>query len=69
MLKTKHGYTEAVFQWSTVKKDVFKSFAKFTGKQLCWSLIFNRVARSTEITLLERDSCTSVSCEGLLLSK
>ena len=26
------------------KKDVFKNFAKFTGKHLCQSLFFNKVA-------------------------
>ena len=26
------------------KKDVLKSFAKFTGKHLCQSLFFNKVA-------------------------
>ena len=28
----------------TIKKDVLKSFAKFTGKHLCQSLFFNKVA-------------------------
>ena len=27
-----------------MKKDVFKNFAKFTGKHLCQSLFFNKVA-------------------------
>ena len=27
------------------KKDIFKTFSKFTGKQLCQSLFFNKVAR------------------------
>ena len=26
------------------KKGVFKNFAIFTGKHLCWSLLFNKVA-------------------------
>ena len=26
------------------KKDVLTNFAKFTGKHLCWSLLFNKVA-------------------------
>ena len=25
------------------KKGVFKNLAKFTGKHMCWSLIFNKV--------------------------
>ena len=36
---TRSGRTEVL-----CKKDVLKNFAKFTGKQLCWSLLFNKVA-------------------------
>ena len=32
------------------------NFAKFTGKQLCQSLFFNKVAGSGPATLLKRDS-------------
>ena len=31
-------------QWSSVKKGVLGNFAKFTGKPLCQSLFFNKVA-------------------------
>ena len=30
--------------WGVLSKDVLKNFAKFTGKHLCWSLLFNKVA-------------------------
>ena len=29
-----------------IKRDVFKDFAKFTGKHLCWSLLFDKIAGS-----------------------
>ena len=28
----------------SVKKSVYKNFTKFTGKPMCWSLLFNKVA-------------------------
>ena len=36
------------------KKAVLKSFANFTGKHLCWSLVFNKVAGLRPITLLKK---------------
>ena len=42
------------------KKDVLSNFAKFTGKHLCQSLFFNKVAGLRPATLLKRDSGTSV---------
>ena len=36
--------TEAVAQRCSMKKDVLRNFAKFTGKHLCQSLFFNKVA-------------------------
>ena len=39
----------------SVKKGiVIKNFAKFTGKQLCWGLFFNKVAGLRPATLLRR---------------
>ena len=29
----------------SIKKDVLKSFKEITGKHLCWSILFNKVAR------------------------
>ena len=37
---------------SSIKSDVFENFAKLTGKQLCWSLFFNKVAGLQIVTLL-----------------
>ena len=33
----------------SVKKVVLKNFANFTGKHLCWSIFFNKVAGLTPI--------------------
>ena len=41
------------------KKGVLRNFAKFTGKHLCHSLFFNKVARLRYATLLKRDSGTT----------
>ena len=38
----------------SVRKDVLKNFAKFTGKHLCQSLFFNRVAGLRPATLLKK---------------
>ena len=35
---------EALAQRCSCKKGVLRNFAKFTGKQLCQSLFFNKVA-------------------------
>ena len=44
------------------EKFVLKNLAKFTGKHLCWSLFFNKVAGLMSATLLKRDSNTSEFC-------
>ena len=38
----------------SVKKGVFKSFAKFSGKHLCWSLFFTKVVGLSPETLLKK---------------
>ena len=38
----------------SVKKDVFNNFAKFTGKNLCQCLFFNKTARLGLRTLLKK---------------
>ena len=40
------------------EKGVLKNFTKFTGKYLCWSLLFNKVAGLRPATLLKGDSNT-----------
>ena len=42
------------------KKCILKNFAKFTGKHLCQSLFFNKVAGLGPATLLKRDSGTDI---------
>ena len=42
------------------KKGVLKNFAKFTGKHLCQSLLFNKVAGLKAATLLKKNSGTGV---------
>ena len=41
-------------------KSVFFNCAKFTGKSICWSLSFNKVAEMSTETLLKRDSVARV---------
>ena len=53
------AFTEAVFQRCSIKKGVLKNFTKFTGKHLCQSLFFNKVA-GLPATLLKRDLGTGV---------
>ena len=36
------------------KKGVLRNFARFTGKHLCWSLFFNKVAGLKPPTLLKK---------------
>ena len=44
------------------KKGVLRNFTKFTGKHLCQSLFFNKVAGLASVDSI---SCESVSCEKL----
>ena len=51
------------------KKGALKNFSKFTGKHLCRSLFFNKVAGLTPATLLKkrlRHRCFPVNFEKLL---
>ena len=45
----------------SIKKAVLKNFSKFTGKYLCQSLFFNKVAGLRPAILLKRDSGTGES--------
>ena len=42
------------------KKGVLNNFAKFTGKHLCQSLFFNKVANLRSASLLKNESDTGV---------
>ena len=44
-----------------MKKGVFKNSTKFTGKHLCQSLFFNKVAGLTSATLLEKIQLATLS--------
>ena len=46
-----------------MKKGALKNFAKFTGKRLCWSLFFNKVAGLRPPTSLKKRLNTGVFCE------
>ena len=48
--------------------EVLKRFAKFTGKYLCQSLVFNKIAGLRSTTLLKKDSGTGVFAKFLRTS-
>ena len=39
------------------------NFAKFTGKHLCWNLLFNKVTGWSPVTFLKKTSPQMFSCE------
>ena len=47
-------YSEAVVRRCSIKKGVLRNFAKFTGKHLCQSLFFNKVAGLRPASLLKK---------------
>ena len=49
-------------RWCSIKKHVLKTIAKSTGKHLCWSFFFSKVAgvRSRPATLLKKETPTRV---------
>ena len=47
----------------SVKKDALKSFAKFTGKHLCWSLFLNKVEGLRPATILKKTLTQVISCD------
>ena len=44
-------------------KSVLKVFIKFTGKHLCRSHFFQKIADGRLVKLLKRCSCTGIFCE------
>ena len=44
------------------KKDALKNFAKFTGKHLWRSLVFNKIAGMRPVALLNKETSTQVFC-------
>ena len=53
----------------SVKKDILRNFVKFTGKHLCQSLFFNKVARWGLQLYYKRGFGTGVFCEFCEISK
>ena len=51
------------------KKGVLKNFTKFTGKHLCQSLFFNKVAGLRPATLLKKTLAQVFSCDFCEISK
>ena len=54
---------------SSLRKGVHRNFAKFTGKHLCQSLLFNKVAGFRPSTLLKKSlwhRCFPVNCAKFL---
>ena len=47
-------YSEAVVRRCSIKKGVLRNFAKFTGKHLCQSLFFDKIAGLRPATLLKK---------------
>ena len=43
-----------------MKKAILKNFSKFTGKHLCWSFFFNKVADLRPATLLKKETPTQL---------
>ena len=42
------------------KKDILKSFTKFTGKHLCWSLFFKKVTGLQACNSINKETPTQV---------
>ena len=54
----------------SVRKNVLRNFAKFTGKRLFQSLFFNKVAGLKPVTLLKKQTLAQVfSCKFCEISK
>ena len=51
------------------KKDVYRSFTKLTGKHLCQSILFNKVAGLRAATLFKKTLAQVFSCKFWEVSK
>ena len=59
-----------VIYFISVRKGILRNFAKFTGKNLCQSLFFNKVAGLRFATLIEKEALAQVfSCEFCKISR
>ena len=67
VIPSKNGFSHSYYKSSRLKvfceKGVIKDSTKFTGKHLCWSLFFNKVADLRLATLLKKrlQRCFSVN--------
>ena len=54
----------------SVRKNVLRNFAKFTGKHLCQSLFFNKVGKPQACNFVKKETLAQVfSCEFCEISK
>ena len=60
---------EAVAQRCSLKKGVLRNFAKFTGKHLCQSVFFNKVAVAACNFIKKETQAPVFSCEFCEISK
>ena len=52
------------------KKDILRNFTKFTGKHVCQSLFFNKVAGLSACNFIKKETLAQVfSCELCEISK
>ena len=54
LISTKNNYSEAVARGCSVRKGVLRNFENFTGKYLCQSFFFHKVADLRPATLLKK---------------
>ena len=57
------GKSRSCHKRCSVKKDVLKNFTKLTGKHLCQSLFFNKVAGLRHTILLKKGLAQMSFCE------
>ena len=62
-------FIQKQYQSCSIKKGVLRNFPKFTGKHLCQSLFFNKVAGLRPSTLLKKSLAQVFSCELCEFSK
>ena len=63
------GLTEHRRWFEPARPQVLGNFAKFTGKHLCQSVFFNKVAGLRPATLLKKRLAQVFSCEFCEISK
>ena len=64
-----YQYIQKHSPWGVPQKYCYEIFPEFTGKQLCWSLFFNKVVGCRPVTLAKRDSNRGVSVQLTTISQ